>query len=64
MKPEMFFSQMRVMLKATEKSYQEATKDLTTEQKEDTSIAFNIPSLGDKHDDKEMQDIELVIYTN
>lgn len=70
MKTAMFFTQMRIAIKACEKAYEEATKDLTEEQKENCWIAYNQPRLqkslkeSDTSSDlgnysEEQQDLEL-----
>jgi hypothetical protein len=70
MKTEMFFTQMRIAIKACEKAYEEATKDLTEEQKEDCWLAYRHPDLEEalkKSDspvelgnyEDEQQDLEL-----
>jgi hypothetical protein len=69
--PEEFFSQMRIVLKACEKSYQEMVKNLTDEQKEEMSkwlyIAFRHPTLEDAMDEAdpdmaERQKIQLGVF--
>lgn len=63
--PEEFFTQIRIVIKACEKSYQEMTKDLTQEEKEKSFyLAFRYPTLEDKMDKidsdmNERQNIEL-----
>ena len=57
MSAEDFFSQMRVVLKATEKSYQEITKGLTEEQKENYFIGFRLPEITSNFTDDEIPKI-------
>lgn len=74
MKPEMFFAQSRIMLKAAEKAYEEATKNLSEEDKENIFIMYRFPTLEEREQDDEfylkvhvdelseqMQNIELEI---
>ena len=74
MKPLMYFAQARIALKAAEKAYEEATKNLSEEEKEDFFMIYRFPILEDREQDEEyfmkvhsdelgdqMQDIELEI---
>lgn len=45
MNAEEFFAQMRIALKATEKTYQQATKSLTKEEKENFWLGFEFTKL-------------------
>lgn len=65
--PKEFFTQIRIAIKATEKAYEEATKNLTEEEKENYWIGFYQPDLSQSLKEKldldtyaeEAQDIEL-----
>ena len=64
MSAEDFFSQMRVVLKATEKSYQEITKGLTEEQKENYFIGFRLPEITSNFTDDEIPKITTFVDRN
>ena len=61
----MFFAQMRIALKACEKAYEQATKDLTDEEKEEFWLTYNHPTIPEAEIDKidpngvEIQKLEL-----
>lgn len=63
---EQFFAQMRISLKAAEKTYQESIKNLPEENKKDVSFYFSLPEFGeeleeiDENCDKR-QEIQLII---
>ena len=60
MSPEQFFAQMRISLKAAEKTYQEANKNLTEEQIEEKEIwlMFNLPKMED--DEKNCEKLDAI----
>lgn len=43
--PEHFFAQMRIALKAAEKTYQEATRGLTEEELQDYWLSFELTEI-------------------
>lgn len=67
--PEMFIAQLRIALKAFEKSYEEATKNLTKEEKEEFWVRFRLPKLDEEidgidSDHEKDQEIELRLLSN
>jgi hypothetical protein len=59
MEPQMFFNQMRIVLKAAEKSYEQMIKDLDDNNKDDIIIHYLLPDLDQKELDKLDPDGEL-----
>ena len=52
MTPEQFFAQMRISLKAAEKTYQEAIKNLTKKELEDNSFWIMFDLVGIENTEK------------
>jgi hypothetical protein len=74
----LFLSQMKIVIKATEKSYELLTKDLTTEELKQISLIYRFPEidLEERENDEngfvkvhvdeetnQMQDIEIEIFS-